>query len=63
MKDKEVVKNQMRQSDKNNSKQIRVDSKWHRLLKIMAAEKDIGLKDLVDEICEKFFEHENNDSD
>lgn len=37
-----------RQSDKNKTKQIRIDADFHRKLKIEAAQKDSSIRDLLE---------------
>lgn len=37
-----------RQSDKNNTKQVRIDSTWHKELKILAAKHGKTLRELVE---------------
>jgi predicted HicB family RNase H-like nuclease len=38
------------------TRQVRVDSEWHRRLKMEAARRDITIAKLLDEICRYFFE-------
>lgn len=41
--------NKCQQSDKNSTKQVRIDSELHRLLKVKAAEQGETLKSLMED--------------
>lgn len=45
-----------RQSDKNLTKQIRIDGLWHKLLKVYAAESRRSIRDLVEECLGDYYD-------
>jgi len=47
-------------SDKKTSKQVRIDARLHRLLKIKAAESGESVKSLLESCLADFLESEND---
>lgn len=51
-----------RQSDKKTTKQVRIDSGLHRLLKIRAAESGRTIRDLLEEALAELLTFETDDN-
>lgn len=52
-----------RQSDKNNTKQVRIDNGWHKYVKVEAAKAGMTIRDLVEAALAEYLDQHKKEND